>query len=219
MDLEPSIPSARVAAFVRQLTHDFRNGLNSLDLETGILEEFVSDEEGSESLHRVRRQLRSLAERLRSLSMLFQDPHPVAGPIAARELLLIWQEKHAAIANAPTVLWQDELGDEMVSVDAEMVAGVFRELLVNAATFSPGQSLTVTAKAEPGNVLFELSEPKKEEVDPRSWGEALSTTRGTGYGLGLWAARRAMAASGAKLTQQYDSERRRLLTQIVFAPV
>lgn len=219
MELEPSIPSVRVAAFVRQFTHDCRNGLNSLDLETGILEEFVSEGEGQESLQRVRRQLRSLAERLRSLSMHFQNPHPVAGLIAARELLLIWQEKHAALANAPEVHWQDELGDEKVNVDVEMIADVFRELLVNAATFSPGDPLTVTARVANGKVLFELSEPKKEKVDPSNWGEPLSTTQGTGYGLGLWSVRRAMEANGANLIQRYDSEMRVLSTQIILTPV
>ena len=219
MDLAPNIPSARVAAFVRQFTHDVRNVVNSLDLETGIVEEFVSEGEGQESVQRVRRQLHVLAERMRSISTVFQDPQPIAGPIAARELLLIWQEKHAALAKPPEVQWHDEVADEMVNVDVEMLATVFRELLVNAAAFSAGQPLTATARIEAGSVIFELSEPKKDAVDPDSWGEAFFTTRGNGYGLGLWAAKRSMQATGATLIQRYIPERKELTTQIVLIVV
>jgi signal transduction histidine kinase len=216
MDSEPDIPLARVAAFLRQHTHDLRNGLNSLDLETAYLEEFVNEDEGRACLQRVRSQLRSLAEQLRSLSGHFQKPQPIAAPIAARELLLIWQEKHAALENAPEVHWEDELGDEKVTIDVEMIAAVFRELLRNAAVFSKGAQLTVAARAEGENVIFELREPKKAKVDPSTWGTPLSTTRDNSYGLGLWAARRFMEANRGKLTQRYLPKEEMLNTQVIF---
>ncbi len=211
---EPDIPLKRVVSFVRQHAHDFRNGLNCLDLETAILEEFVSGDEGQACLRRLRKQLRSLAEQLRSLSSRFQDPQPVTGSISARELLLIWREKHSALEDPPEVSWQDKFGDEKVSVDVEMIAAVFRELLVNAGAFSKGASLTVSAHFADGNAIFELREPKKEKLDPSSWGHALSTTRSDGYGLGLWGARRLIHANGAKIMQRYTPEDEMLTTQI-----
>lgn len=217
MDAKPDISWERVAAFVRQHTHDVRNGLNCLDLETALLDEFVTDDEGRASLLRVKKQVRSLAEHLRSLSGLFQDPQPNAAPLAARELLMIWREKHAALSEAPEVRWVDELGDEKVHVDAEMLATVFRELLRNAATFSPGSAVQIVARVKSGDVEFELREPKSTEVDTRAWGEPFSTTRRGGYGLGLWMARRLVEANGATIMRRYLPEEESLSTQIVFA--
>lgn len=219
MATEPDIPLGRVAAFVREHTHDVRNSLNSLALEAAMLEEFVTGEEGSASLQRMRRQLRALAEELHSLSTIFQDPRPLAAPIAARELLLIWQEKHAGLSAAPEVQWRDELGEEIVNADVEMIATVFRELLINAMAFSPGEKFTATARVLDGKVIFELREPKKVAPDQRLWGEPFSTTRRGGYGLGLWNARRFMEASGASLARHYLPEDGVLATQISVAVV
>ena len=197
----PEITWAQVAAFVRQLTHDVRNGLNSIDLETTLLREFVTGEEGQATLERLHRQSRSIEARLRSLSAVFHPLHPVAAPIAARELLLIWREQHAALSHAPETRWVDELGGEIVSVDVEMIAAVFRELLENAAAFSIGEPLTVIASAIGGEVIFELREPKREVLDTSSWEQPFYSTRRGGYGLGLWTAKRLVEASGATMVQ------------------
>lgn len=215
MDSETEIPLARVAEFVRQHTHNVRNSLNSLELEAGLLQEFVLDAEGQAGMERVRKQVRALAEEMRSLSAVFQDPVPTAGPVSARDLLLIWREKHAELPSAPEVRWVDELGDQTVNVDVEMMAFVFRELLHNATTFSPGRPLTVTAREKAGEVIFELREPKKAAVNPSAWGQPFATVRRTGYGLGLWAARRLAAANGAAFTQEYAAEDGTLTTRIV----
>ncbi len=219
MDAELEIPWARVAAFVRQHTHDVRNGLNSLDLETSLLQEIVNDNEGRETVGRLRKQLRSVAEQMRTLSARFQDLQPVAAPIAARDLLLIWREKHAALADAPEVRWVDELDGERVKVDVEMMAAVFHELLTNAAAFSQGQPVTVTARANDREVILKLCEPKKEPLDTSTWGEAFSTTRRGGYGLGLWAAKRLVKANGATIVQRCTPEDGGLMTQIALAIV
>ena len=216
MESAPEIPWTRVAGFVRQHTHDVRNGLNSLDLETALLNELVTEGEAKASVGRIQKQLRSLAVQLRSLSGRFQDPHPVAAPIAARVLLQIWREKHVALQDVLEVQWVDELGNERVRVDVEMMATVFRELLTNATDFSTGGPVTVTARTTNGEVVFELKEPKKEAVDTSGWGQPLSTTRRGGYGLGLWTARRMMQANGATLRQRHVPEDGCLTTQIIF---
>ncbi len=215
MDAAPDIPWKRVAEFVRQHTHDARNGLNSLDLETVFLKELVTDDEAVESAARIQKQLRSLAQQLRTLSILFQDPQPVAAPIAAKVLMQIWREKQAAMPGALDVRWVDELGDEQVVMDVEMIAKVFQELLTNAAAFSKGAQLTATARAAAGTVIFELKEPKKEPLDTKSWGQPLFTTRRGGYGLGLWSSRRMLQANGASLLQRYIPEEAALTTQII----
>jgi len=217
MDAEPDIPWPRFAAFIHQHTHDVRNGLNGLDLEIALLRELVTDDEGRASVERMQGQVRSLAGKLRSLNSFIEDPHPVPGPIAARDLLLIWRETHAALTTAPEVRWADELHDEKVEVDVEMMAMVFRELLVNAAAFSPGETVAVAGGVRNRDVVFDLREPKKESVDTRPWGQPLLTTRNSGYGLGLWAVHRLVAANGGKLSQRYIPEDGMLTTQLTLS--
>ena len=218
MDPEPDIPWARFAAFVRQHTHDVRNGLNSLDLETALLHEIVAEGEGRDCVERLREQVRALGAQMRELSALIQDPRPISAPLAARDLFLIWKEQHAAHTNPPEVQWVDELGAEQVNVDVGMMASVFRELLANAAAFSQGGTIMASARREGDEVIFELREPKTGAVDPSAWGEALVTTRRGGYGLGLWSARRLLAANLARIVQRHVPNEGALVTRI-FLPV
>lgn len=216
---ETVIPWSRVTAFMRRHTHDVRNGLNSLDLETELLLELAPEGEAAESAGRVRKQLRGLAQQLRALATLFQDPLPTVVKTPARVLLKIWREKHTALQPALEIQWVDELQEEDVNADVEMMATVFRELLSNAAVYSPGTPLTITARAQGGEVTFELREPKSEALDVSTWGQPFSTTRRDHYGLGLWTARRLMAASGVSFVQSYVPAESCLLTRLVLPVV
>jgi hypothetical protein len=216
---ETTIPWSRVAAFVRQHTHDVRNGLNSLELETAYLQELVTDSEAVESVGRVRKQLRTVAQQLRTLSASFQDPAPLAANLPARALLKIWREKLAALPQGPEVQWVDELGEEEVSVDVEMMAAAFRELLMNAAVYTPGTPLTISARTTGGEVVFELREPKTAAVDTGTWGQPLNSSRRDHYGLGLWTVRQMMASCGIAFTQRYAAAENCLISRIVLPVV
>lgn len=214
---ETTIPWPRAAAFVRQHTHDVRNGLNSLDLEIELLNELVPVEgEAMDSVKRIRKQVRGVTQQLRTLSILFQEPSPLATQLPARVLLKIWREKHAALTPAPEVQWVDELGDQEISVDVEMMATVFKELLTNAATHSPGGPLTISARAHGADVIFELREPKQTALDPVAWGQPFVSTRRDRYGLGLFNAKRLAKASGVSLVQSYAQADGCLVTQLGF---
>lgn len=217
MDTAPEIPLKRMSEFVRQHTHDVRNGLNSLDLEATYLAELVTDSEAVASVERIQRQLRTLAQQLRGLSMKFQSPQPLAAPMAARVLLQIWREKHQALPKAPEVRWEDELGSEEVNVDVGMMAAVFQELLTNAAAFSTHAPMTVTARVADREIILELREPKTEALDTSAWGQPFYTTRRGAYGLGLWSAHRMLQANGATLVQRYAPEDGCLISRIVLA--
>ena len=200
---EPEISWPRLAAFVRQHTHDVRNGLNALDLETALLQELATDDEGRASVARVREQVRGLAEKLRAMSALFQQPQPYAAPLAARELLLIWREQNDALAEPPVVEWIEEVGDAKVNVDAGMMGTVFRELLANARSFREGEPAIASARIEGDEVIFELREPKSAPVDTAAWGRRVfETTKRGGYGLGLWTVQQLIEALGAIVTRR-----------------
>ena len=205
MDSEPDISWTRLAAFMRQHTHDVRNGLNALDLETALLQEVVTDDEGRASVARVRRQVRGIAEQLRGLSALFHEPKPYGAPLAARELFLIWREQHESMPERPAVEWIEEVGDAKVDVDAGMMATVFRELLTNARTFRDGEPATASARRHGDEIQYELREPKLKPIDFSTWdSRVFQTTKRGGYGLGLWTVQRQAAANGATLTRRNE---------------
>ncbi len=206
MHSDPDIPAERVAAFVRQHTHDVRNGLNGLDLEAALVQEIVTDEEARESLARMRAQVRALAEQMRALAGRFRDPQPHLAPLAARELLAVFREQNAGLPAALEISWDDELGGESVRVDVGMLADLFRELLVNAVAFPSSGPIAVRARCEAEGVLFELSEPKAKALDVAGWGAVpFSSGHRGGYGLGLWTARRIAEANGLALTREFSS--------------
>lgn len=218
---EAVIPWSRVAAFVRQYTHDIRNGLNSLDLEASFLQDLVPDGEAGTSAARMRKQVRELAQQLRTLSTIVQEPSPIIGKLPAKSLMKIWREKHASISDAPEVIWHDQLGAEQVDVDVdvEFMAAAFNELLLNAMAFSPGAVLKISARSENGRVIFEMKEPKKEPVETLSWGQPFAALRHDHYGLGLWSAKRLLKTCNASFIQDYLPAESCLLTQIILPAV
>jgi signal transduction histidine kinase len=206
MPSDPKIPLERVAGFVRQHTHDVRNGLNGLDLEAALLLEIVTEEEARAGVQRMRTQMRGLAEQLRALGTRFQEPQPHRAPLPARELLAILREQHAGLADAPEVAWSEAAGEVAVDVDPMMVVGIFRELWSNAIAFPANGPIRLRACRKDDAVVIELTEPKIAPLDPRDWGEVpFSGTRRGGYGLGLWTAHRLAEASGLQFTQEMSS--------------
>jgi signal transduction histidine kinase len=212
---ETQIPCVRVAAFIRQHTHDVRNDLNSIDLESSLLQEIVAEGEARASVDRIRKQVRSLAQKLRALSARFHIGHPISGPLPAAALLSIWRERHGSLPNPPEVRWQDKSNDAQVSADVEMLAEVFQELLNNAATFDKSGPITISVKADKALVTFELREPKNAPVDTELWGTPFFSTRRGSYGLGLWTARRLIEANQGTFLQRYVPQDSVLVTQII----
>lgn len=202
MDAELSIPYSRIAAFIRQHTHDVRNHLNGLDLESALITEIVTDPEAAAAVARLRAQIRETANALRTLSSKISEPQPSRAPIAARDLFLIWQDEGARLG-LEAIAWTQTLGPERVNVDAGELAKAFAELLTNAKKFGDGTGLVAMAAVSGGRVCFELREQGKEGVDPATWGSApfFSTRRGA-YGLGLWEADRIVRANGGTVARE-----------------
>ncbi len=214
MPEETHIPLSRLAAFLRQHTHDVRNALNSLELETALLQELLDDPEGRGCVDRIRSQVRGLGSQMRSLSALFQEPQPQSAPIAATELFLIWQDQQRGLKHPIEVEWNAQLGSEKVNVDATMMSTILRELLANAAAFSPGTKVHANARRDGDDIVFELHEPKGDALDPSAWSEPFLTTRRGGYGLGLWSAQRLASANHARISQEYLPEEKKLVSRV-----
>jgi signal transduction histidine kinase len=209
------IPWSRLSAFIRKHTHDVRNDLNSLDLESTLLQEIVPDGEAREGVARIRKQVRSLTAQMRLLSTRFQSPSPFAAPMPAKAVLTIWKERCAALPKAPEFKWIDKLANEEVIVDVEMIATVIQELIMNAASFSENLPITITAKSDKSVVIFEMQEPKTSPLDTRAWGQPFFSTRTGGHGLGIWTARRFAEANHGTLVQHFAPDASALVSQVI----
>lgn len=206
-----------MAAFVRQFSHDVRNHLNALELETSLLGESIQDKEGVESITRIRQQLRDVALSLKKLSAKIADPVAVPSPIDAVELFLIFKEQAAGMAGLPEIDWSHDLDKARINVDAATLATVAKELLSNVLAFGNGGSLKVQGRIETKNVIYEFRETKKEPVEPSLWGTTpfISARRG-GYGLGLWEVRRIVAANGGSIRHVYKPDTKELCSALSF---
>ena len=215
MENDIALPLSRVAAFMRQHTHDVRNHLNALDLEAALLADIVTDNEAIDAVRRLRVQIRETANSLRTLSSKMSEPQPSRAPLAARELFLIWQDEGARLG-LESIAWTQTLGLERVNVDAGALAKVCAELLTNAKQFGDGTGLVAMAAVSGGKVCFELREQGKSGVDPTTWGSApfFSTRRGA-YGLGLWEADRIVRANGGTIAREVLSNGT-LVTKLAF---
>ena len=213
----PDVSWPRIAAFVRQHTHDLRNELNGLDLEAALLADIVTEPEAREGVARMRAEIRKVAAELRVLSTKFADARPSPLRLPAQELFLIWQDQVRELAVKPEVEWTSALGGEQVNVDPMAVAAAFREILANAQAFGTGAPLHASARVADDRVVFELREPKPGALDPAQWGRTpfVSSQRGR-YGLGLCGVLSAINASRGEIAWSFDAPAAELVTTVSF---
>ena len=157
----PSQPAAhdpRIARIVRRHAHDVRNYINSLDLEATLLEDVVTDPDATDSLARMRGQLKQLEATVRSLSYKFSEPQPTT--LTASDLFRLWMLQvqpmedatHSLDARGPTDL-------KVLEIDPNAVVSVLRDLVVGAWHRCAGAKLKVSVRASQTEVIAELREP------------------------------------------------------------
>ncbi len=212
-------PLPRVSGFIRQVTHDVRNGLNSIDLQAAYISELISDQETLEEMRRLRGIVQNTARQLQALSGNFWTPTPNFVTYNGRILVEDLQDRLAKNYPEPAkkVAWTVELQDEAVSVDIEMLFGALIRLFENAFQFAEADG-TIAAHAftEGDRFVLELEESKKTvPSDPEQWGrEPFVSTRRGGYGLGLFRARGFMAVHSGELDIVHDSGSALLRTRV-----
>ena len=207
----PDVPYEDVAGFTRKLIHDVRNGLNALDLQLASMLDVASDT-GSPLLEDVtlaRRLLGDEARRLGQLSAQMRggSPDPIA--YGASDLVEDLRERIARSFKdiVPPINWTVSVGSEPVPVDFEVLSGAVAELVRNSSQFrTRGGQIEGLATIEDGEFVLELRHPQEEVPgDPETFGETpFRSTRRGAYGLGLFSARRALAALGGKLEIRHD---------------
>jgi K+-sensing histidine kinase KdpD len=206
------VPVERIGSFVRQLSHDVRNGLNAIDLQATLVAELATDEETASEARKLRSMIGNVAQMLHQVSGIFSTLSLNSVDCPARELVEAVRErvekKHPE--DMKGIPFDCVASDAAVRVDFELFTRAVIEIFNNAFQFrEPGGEITCAVRTEKGCLVLEIIE-KKNAVpsDPARWGtEPLSSSRRGGLGLGLYYAHRIMEAHAGALEQSFAGGR------------
>jgi K+-sensing histidine kinase KdpD len=214
-----TVPWSDTVRFVRQLSHDLRNDLNAIELQSAYIGELTQDHELTSEIKRLREVVAALNSTLQLLSGAVGEVAPNLVTYPAGEFLIdmrtqiernFSKEKHE-------ITWDVQLQDGILNIDPQLFQEVFVELFANAFRHDRGKGAVVArARISDGRFLFSLHEPKTVfPSDTQSWGrEPLRNIRQRHYALGLNRVRAIIEAHGGELQAQYDPKAATLVSTV-----
>lgn len=216
----PAVPLPRLVNFVRQITHDVRNGLNAIDLQAAFAAELAGRGEIGDELAKLRRMVSHVTMDMQELSGRFGEFRPILMDYPLQEFLQGLKEavEREFETQAKRIVWEVKAGDEEMEMDYTLLMSVLMELTRNAIFFREGDhAIHFTAWNESGNVVFELRQRRSQPVvAPSEWGRApLTSSRRGGYGLGLFYVRRILDTLGGTLEPAYDAKSGELRVRLI----
>jgi K+-sensing histidine kinase KdpD len=208
-----------VVHLIRQLSHDLRNHLNAIELQSAYISELERDDELKGEIKRLRVMISGLTSTLQSLSNAVSVVKPNLISYPAADFVEDLREKinRAFSGETAEINWNVQLGDAMLSVDPQLLQETFIELFANAFRHNRGKGVLVaTAKIDNNQFLFTLEEPKARfDLPTVNWGrEPLRKISQGHYGLGLNRVRAIVQAHGGELYAQHDPEHSTLITRL-----
>jgi K+-sensing histidine kinase KdpD len=215
-----TVPWSDTVRFVRQLSHDLRNDLNALELQSAYIAELTQDQELTGEINRLREVFSSLNSTLQLLSRAVADVAPNRVSYPAGEFLTDMRtqiERNFPKENRE-ITWDVLLQDGMLNIDPQLFQEVFAELFANAFHHDRGKgALAAKARISNGRFLFSLHEPKAVfSSDTQNWGrEPFLNIRQRHYGLGLNRVRAIIEAHGGELEAQYDPKTATLVSTVI----
>ena len=214
-----TVPWSDTVRFIRQLSHDLRNDLNAIELQSAYIGELTQDQELTSEIKRLREVVSGLNSTLQLLSRAVGEIAPNVVTYPAGEFLADMRtqiERNFSNENHE-ITWDVQLQDGMLNIDPQLFQEVFAELFANAFQHDRGKG-TVVAKARisDGKFLFCLHEPKAGfGSDTQNWGrEPFRNIRQRHYGLGLNRIRAIIEAHGGELEVQYDPKAATLVSTV-----
>ena len=204
-----TVPWSDMVRFVRQLSHDLRNDLNAIELQSAYIGELAQDQELTNEIKRLREVVSGMNSTLQLLSRAVGDVAPNLVAYPASEFLTDMRtqiERNFSKENHE-ITWDVHLHDGMLNIDPQLFQEVFVELFANAFQHDRGNgALVARARISDGRFLFSLHEPKAVfSSETQNWGrEPLRNIRQRHYGLGLNRIRAIIEAHGGELQAQYD---------------
>ena len=215
-----SIPWGDTVRFIRQLSHDLRNHLNAIELQSTYINELEENPQLKGEIKRLREMISRLTSTLQKLSRGLGDVKPDLISYRASDFVDDLRKKisHEFPDTSNEIVWNMEADEGVLDVDPQMLQQAFIELFANAFQHDRGEGeLVVTARIDKNRFIFTLDEPKTRfELSTENWGREPLRKIGHGhYGLGLNRVRVIMEAHGGKMDARYDSKTARLITMLM----
>jgi K+-sensing histidine kinase KdpD len=208
-----------VVRFIRQLSHDLRNHLNAIELQSAYISELAGENELKDEIKRLRGMISGLTSALQSLSKAISDVKPNFIPYRATDFAEDLRKKidHDFSGESAAITWNVQVEDAMLDVDPQLLQEALSELFANAFRHIRSKgNVVVTAKMENGQFLLIMEEPKAPlEETADNWGyEPLRQVSPNHYGLGLRRVRGIVEAHGGKMHTHYDPNASKLMTTV-----
>jgi K+-sensing histidine kinase KdpD len=214
-----SVPWSDMARFVRQLSHDLRNDLNALELQSAYIAELTEDRELQNEIKRVREVVADVNSTLKRLSGAVGEVTPNVISYRAPEFLADMRaEIDRKFSNKKAEInWNVQLQDVVLRVDPQLLQEVFVEIFANAFQHDRGNgALLATASIGNDRLVFTLHEPKPAfDSATQNWGrKPLQNISQRHYGLGLNRVRAIVEAHGGQLQAHYDPKASALVSTV-----
>jgi K+-sensing histidine kinase KdpD len=209
-----------VVRFIRQLSHDLRNHLNAIQLQSAYIAELEREQELKGEIKRLQEMISGMTSTLQLLSKTVSEVRPSLISYQAADFMEDLRTKidHDFSGESTNITWDIQLGEAALNIDPQLLQEAFTELLANAFRHNRGEgALVATAKMDKNRFLFALQEPKNRFDSPTGgWGhEPLRKISQGHYSLGLNRVRAIVEAHGGGMYAQYNPKVSALTTTLV----
>ena len=215
----PNVPWSDVVRFIRQLSHDLRNHLNAIELQSAYISELERDDELKGEIKRLREMIAGLTSTLQSLSKGASEVKPNLIAYLAADFTEDLRKKieRDFSGESSAITWKTQLGDATLNIDPQLLQEAFTELFANAFRHNRDKGVFVaTAKTDNNQFLFTLEEQNAQfDLSTDNWGrEPLRKISQGHYGLGLNRVRTIIEAHGGELYAQNNPKTSVLATTL-----
>jgi len=214
-----SVPWREAVRFIRQLSHDLRNHLNAIELQSTYISELAENAELKDEIKRLREMISGLTATLQKLSRGLTDVR--ANLISYRAADFVEDLRKRIGLEFPEksnqISWDIQPSGAVLHIDHELLQQAFIELFANAFQHERGEgALVLTARIDTNRFTFTLREPKARfEGSTEHWGrEPIRNISPGHYGLGLNRVRVIVKANGGEMHTKYDPKVSALITAL-----
>jgi K+-sensing histidine kinase KdpD len=214
-----SVPWIDTVRFVQQLSHDLRNHLNAIELQSA----YISELDGSAELKGEIKRLREMISRFSTVLQKLTGLGEVKPNLISYRASDFVEDLRKTIARefpkeSAEITWDIQGGDAMLNVDPQLLQQAFSEVFANAFQHDRGKgALIAAARIDGKRFVFTLREPKARfESSTENWGrEPLRKVSHGHYGLGLNRVRTIVEAHGGEMHAQYAPKPSTLVTALI----
>ncbi|MEO7932294.1 MAG: ATP-binding protein [Chthoniobacterales bacterium] len=202
-DTPDSVDIQQVEQGLRTLTHDWRNVLNGINLRISSAKYAETDAEWESDLEEAHQLIVAATAQLGALSRRIATPTVTAIPYPVDfflEDLAGYLSQHLG-ENALKLEWEKSAASGKVVLDFGLIAQAVSELIENSLRrLSADAKLSIAAREAGGFLALCWSERYEGDSDPETWGrQPFSSSERGRMGLGLYFARRVLAAHGGDI--------------------